>query len=499
MLTITQIDYIRKLYFDKGLSITEIEKCTAHARNTITKYINQDDFNNHKYNRTKDRKSDLVRPFVRQILLNDKEKRKKQRHTAKRIYERALQEIPDLCQISIRTMRYIVSEERASIYVEKECFLDLEHPGGEAQVDFGEIDVYKDGKVVKVHEFVMTFPASNAGFCQVTFSETMEAVCQSMEAIFKHIGKVPKRIWFDQMAAASLRQKDSNGNVVPNPRFQRFAVHHGFEIIFCNPYSGNEKGSVENKVGYFRNNLFIPEVNIDDIDKFNQNLLNICDKDNQREHYKISSETLSSLFTMEKEVMHNSNPISFDYAREDKFRVYKNGHIRVDNNEYSVSPGYVSKYVIVKFYANELIIYDLHYREITRHRRSFEKGCKFTHWIDFLNLVSRRPRALKYSGVFKLLPKEWQEYTAILNKDDLRKALNFLKHCLVEKDFSFANQVVKENMKQHVTEPEALWTTYYRMTEDQSLYILQNDDTTFNIPDYTFKLENYDDLMGVGD
>ena len=41
MLTITQIDYIRKLYFDKGLSITEIEKCTAHARNTITKYINQ--------------------------------------------------------------------------------------------------------------------------------------------------------------------------------------------------------------------------------------------------------------------------------------------------------------------------------------------------------------------------------------------------------------------------------------------------------------------------
>ena len=76
MLTITQIDYIRKLYFDKGLSITEIEKCTAHARNTITKYINQDDFNNHKYNRTKDRKSDLVRPFVRQILLNDKENMK---------------------------------------------------------------------------------------------------------------------------------------------------------------------------------------------------------------------------------------------------------------------------------------------------------------------------------------------------------------------------------------------------------------------------------------
>ncbi|WZL80718.1 hypothetical protein QBE53_13020 [Vallitaleaceae bacterium 9-2] len=118
------------------------------------------------------------------------------------------------------------------IYTEKECFLDLNHPGGEAQVDFGEIDVYKDGKLIKAHEFVMTLPASNAGFCQVTFSETMGAVCQSMEKIFEHIGKVPKRIWFDQMAAACLRQKDVNGNVIPNPRFHAFAVHHGFDIVF---------------------------------------------------------------------------------------------------------------------------------------------------------------------------------------------------------------------------------------------------------------------------
>ena len=484
------------MYFDKGLSVTEIEKRTTHARNTITKYINQDDFNTPKYNRTKERKSDLVIPFVRKILLEDKNKKKKKRHTAKRIYERALDEIPELCQISIRTMRYIVAEERADIYVEKECFLDLDHPGGEAQVDFGEIDVYKDGTVVTAHEFVMTFPASNAGFCQVTYSETMEAVCQSMEAIFEHIGKVPKRIWFDQMAAASLRKKDSKGNVITNPRFHRFAVHHGFEIVFCNPHSGNEKGSVENKVGYFRNNLFIPEVTIDDIDEYNPSLLKRCDKDNQRKHYKIHSETLDSLFAMEKDLMHGLNPVSYDYAREDKFRVYKNGHIRVDGNEYSVSPSHVSEHVIVKFYANEIIIYDLQYREVTRHQRSFEKGRKFTHWTDFLNLVARRPRALKYSGFFKLLPKEWQEYTASLEKDDLREALYFLKHCLLEKDFTFANQVVKENMISHVTEPEALWTTYYRMNEDKSMYMPNVDETSLCFPDFAFRLESYDDLIG---
>lgn len=164
MLTITQIDYIWKLYFDKGLSVEDIHKRIDHTRNTITKYLELEDFNPPKYNRSKERKSNLIRPFVRQILLEDKNKRKKQRHTAKRIYDRAIQEAPDLCLVTERTMRYIVAEKKANIYTEKECFLDLDHLGGEAQVDFGEIDVYKDGKLIKAHEFVMTFPRSNSDF-----------------------------------------------------------------------------------------------------------------------------------------------------------------------------------------------------------------------------------------------------------------------------------------------------------------------------------------------
>ncbi len=455
MLTITQINYIRGMYYDKGLSVSEIEKRTTHSRNTINKYIAMEDFSDTRYKRQKDCKSDLVRPFVRQILLEDKHKRKKQRHTAKRIYERALEEIPDLCQIKERRMRDIVSEERKQIYTEKECFLDLQHPGGEAQVDFGEIDICEDDKLVKAHEFVMTFPASNAGFCQITRSETMEAVCESLAKIFEHIGKVPSCIWFDQMAAAALRQKDDHGNAIANPRFQKFALHQGFEINFCNPNSGNEKGSVENKVGYFRNNLFIPEPTLHNIDEFNEDLLKRCDKDNKREHYKYKPETIEALFMQEKDLMHARNPTAYDCPRETKHHVYKNGHIKVDGSEYSVSPSKVNEKVIVKYYANELVICDSDYLEITRHKCSFEKGTKFTHWIDFITLVSKRPKALKYSGIYKLLPDVWQSYTSTLNKDDLRDALSFLKFCLLESDFDFAAKVVEENIKQHVYSPDA--------------------------------------------
>ena len=122
------------MYFDKGLSVSEIERRTTHSRNTIEKYIELEDFNEPHAKRMKNNKSDLVRPFVRQILLDDKNKRRKQRHTAKRIYERATKEIPELCQIKERMMRIIVAEEKRQIYNDKECFLDLQHPGGEAQV-----------------------------------------------------------------------------------------------------------------------------------------------------------------------------------------------------------------------------------------------------------------------------------------------------------------------------------------------------------------------------
>ena len=130
MLTITQVHYIRKLYFDKGKSITEIEKATGHNYRTIKKFIECEDFNEVPKIKTRKTKSDLIRPFVRSILEEDKNKKKKYRHTAKVIYQRALAEKPDLCQISSRTMRSIVSEERKLIYNDNECFLDLEHPGG---------------------------------------------------------------------------------------------------------------------------------------------------------------------------------------------------------------------------------------------------------------------------------------------------------------------------------------------------------------------------------
>jgi transposase len=69
--------------------------------------------------------------------------------------------------------------------------------------------------------------------------------------------------------------------------FRRLQCHFGFESNFCNPASGHEKGSVETYVGYSRRNYFVPVPEISDLIEYNRSLLEKCDKDLNREHYKL--------------------------------------------------------------------------------------------------------------------------------------------------------------------------------------------------------------------
>lgn len=496
MLTITQINYIRKLYYDKGKTFSEIENATGHNYRTIRKYIECDDFNEVKTKKSFNTKSDLIRPFVREVLTSDKNLRKKHRHTAKRIYERALAEHPDLCLIAERTFRNVVKDERLKIYNHKECFLDLDHPGGEAQVDFGEIYIIRNETLIKAHELVLSFPASNVGYCQITTSETMEALQEGLQTIFNHIGVVPTKIWFDQMAAACIRTKDKYGDAIPTERFLRFATHYGFEPVFCNPNSGHEKGNVEKKVGYFRDNIFIPFLKCNDLELANTNVLKTCDKDNLKDHYKHQIPQYQ-IFEQEKTLMSTLTMASFDTAKYEKRRVNKYGHIPFGKCTYSVSPRYINEYVWLKIMANHIIVLTDSYSEITRHKRSFDKGKTFTNWIDFIEVVLQRPKALKYSNFYKTLPDSWHVYTESLDKSQLKAALEFLKHCLIKDDITFAKKVLEANLSDNVLDPKALWTTYYRLKENVQLYKSKTYDNIIpTMPSYEVTLTDYDSLIG---
>lgn len=187
MLTIIQVNYIRELYYCEGKNYTDIVKMTGKNYRTIKKYIEMEDFNEKTHKAKRPNNSDALRPIIREWLNEDKARHHKQRHTAKRIYDRLKSEHGEILKVSDRTVRRIVKEEKEKIYGCSDAYLLLRHPGGETQVDFGTFEAYENGAKKKFHELILSFPKSNAGFAVVTRSETREALLEGLVTVMKHI------------------------------------------------------------------------------------------------------------------------------------------------------------------------------------------------------------------------------------------------------------------------------------------------------------------------
>ncbi len=495
MLTITEVNYIRELYFLKGKTFSEICKVTGRNYRTIKRYVEMNDFNGKNHKARRPNKSDILRPIINRWLTEDKSRHHKQRHTAKRIYDRLKEEHSDILKVSERTVRNIVKEERTKVFGLNDPYLLLNHPGGEAQVDFGSFEAFENGRIEKFHELILSFPKSNAGFAVATRSETREALLEGLVTIFKFVGHVPKVIWFDQMSSAALRARDEKGLIKVAEPIQRFASHYGFTIKFCNPNSGHEKGNVENKVGTIRRNLFVPEPRITNLDLFNYQTLEKCLERNKENHYRIKK-PIEELFEEEKLLMIPFNKIPFDTARYEVRKVSKYGLIEYSTCRYSVSPKYVGQTVVLKIRANEIEILskDLS-QSITNHQRLFEKDGESINYLDFLDLIKIRPNALKYSGIYSLLPESWQTYLETLERESFKQAFDVLKMILIENDMDYADMVLKETIKHDTTSPEAIVVTYKRLKENSIVYD-SSIEFPSDLPPYEVDMSRYDMFMG---
>lgn len=470
MLTITHVDYIRDLFFSEGKTFTEIQQLTGRNYRTIKKYVSQEDFNETTHHVLRPNRSEILRPIIHQWLQEDKLRPPKQRHTATRIYARLQQEHPEILQVTRRTVSTIVREEKRKVFGGTEAYLDLNHPGGEAQVDFGHLYAYEQGVYTKFCYLVLSFPKSNAGFAVLTRSETREALLEGLIQLFTFIGFVPTNIWFDQMSSAALRTRDDQGRVVACEPLIRFANHYGFRATFCNPNSGHEKGNVENKVGTLRRNLFVPEPSFHDLATYNPYLLQQCHSRHEELHY-LQLRPIHELFAEETVQMKPVNSIPFDASRLHTARVNKQGLVRFETGTYSVSPKFVGELVTLRVHAEQVEVYTKGYsRRITTHPRLFGEKKQSIHHVDFIDLVKVRPRALKYSGIYQLLPKNWREYLGGLSKSELQEALEVLKNILLHDDCPYAEFVLDEAMNYENLTPQSIHLTYRRLKENREIY-----------------------------
>ncbi len=494
MLTITQINYIRNLYFEKGKNIAEICRITERDYRTVKKYLEMEDFNERTHKVKRSNRSDVLRPIIRKWLSEDQKRHRKQRHTGSRIYERLLEEHSNILAVAERTVRQLVKEEKEKLFGGQRAYLKLEHPGGEAQVDFGEFQGYENGSLETFNELILSFPKSNAGFAVVTRSQTREALLEALVQIFDYIGVVPTKIWFDQMSTAALRVKDEKGRVRTAEKVARFSSHYGFSIKYCNPSSGHEKGNVENKVGTIRRKLFVPEPQIEDLDQYNKQLLKRCSELMDAKHY-FKDVPIKELFMEEKSLMKPVTKIPFDTSRYESRKVSKYGLIEFSGSRYSVSPKYVGCYVTLEIKANSLIIRSKDHHYIDTHPRFFKSGQESIHYVKFIDLIKTRPNALKYSGLYSMLPLSWQTYLSSLEKEELRQSYTTLKMILLEHDLDFADRVLKETSRHGHVSSDAMLITCKRLSEDFSAYGMSMN-LSSDLPGYTINIGAYDTLMG---
>lgn len=329
MLAVAEIDYIRLEANHKGCSYSDIARRMNLDPRTVKKYAEMEDFNPSKRKqKRKARVMDPVKPILDQWIKEDLKKKKKYRRTAKRMYE-MLKEQYDF-KGSDRSVRLYVSKRKKELMGENEsAALPLEGRPATAQVDFGEAPFIYKGEHVNLPFLVLSFPNSNGAYVQVLPSQNRECFLEGLKRMFHYMGQVPRVIRFDNLSPA-VKRILPNGERELTEEFQRFVLHYGFKCEFCNPASGNEKGNVEAKVKYIRNNFFLPEQTVNDLDSFNDSLWEKCEKDFQRPHYQ-KGKTIAELFEEEKEFFLQLPAKEFECVRYEQLKADKYGFIRIDN------------------------------------------------------------------------------------------------------------------------------------------------------------------------
>ena len=263
---------IRSRYND-GDSIRSIAKSLGISRQTVKKYCQG---NTHPdvrkpYHREPEVVTQDVIDFVRACLKEDQEENlSKQWHTAKRIYDRLVFEKG--FQGGESTIRNVVKALRIEMSISPQADIPLEYdPGDAIQIDWGEATAYIHGQKTKVQFFCGRLCYSHAVFVQAFYSQNMESFLEGQQKMFDFFGGVPSRLIFDN---AKVAVKEGFGiHAKATDGYRAFAAHYAFKTEFCNIASGNEKGLVENLVGYARKNFMVPVPRVKSIDELNNNLL----------------------------------------------------------------------------------------------------------------------------------------------------------------------------------------------------------------------------------
>ena len=339
---------VRRFVFVEGNSQREAAKVFGLSRDTIAKMCR---FSLPPgYTRTKPvakPKLGPLLPVIDRILAEDRIAPVKQRHTAKRIFERLRDEHGYGGGYTV--VKDYVRQCRAR---SRETFVPLAHPPGHAQVDFGEAVGVIGGVRQKVHFFCMDLPQSDACFVKAYPAETTEAFLDGHVSACAFFGAVPCSILYDNTKIA-VAKICGDGKRERTQAFTGLVSHYLFTDRFGRPGKGNDKGKVEGLVKHARTHFMVPIPQAASYDDFNAELERRC-RARQEERAGRHSQTIGERLVADLAAMRPLPSGTFEPCETRIARVSSTALVRYRTNDYSVPTRYGFQDVVVKGFVDQV-------------------------------------------------------------------------------------------------------------------------------------------------
>jgi transposase len=320
---------VRRACHVEGMSKSEAARVFGIDRKTVAKILKHSVPPGYRRSKPPARpKLDPFIPIIDQILEDDKGRLKKQRHTAKRVFERLRDEHGFTGGITIVT-DYVREKKRRS----REVFVPLSHAPGHAQVDFGEALGVIGGVECKLHYFAMALPHSDAFFIKAYPAETTEAFCDGHNAAFAFFGGVPLSILYDNTTIA-VAKICGDGKRDRTKTFAELQSHYLFDDKFGRPGKGNDKGTVEGVIGYGRRNFLVPAPRFDSFDDLNAWLEDRCLR-RQDDIVRGHSEPIGERLMRDLDALMVLPAVPYDACEKVSTRATSISMVRYRNNDYT--------------------------------------------------------------------------------------------------------------------------------------------------------------------
>ncbi|WP_343721964.1 IS21 family transposase, partial [Herbaspirillum seropedicae] len=300
----------------------------------------------------------------------------------------------------------------------KSTYIPLSFAPGEAfQFDWSEDWAVIEGERTKLQIAQFKLSHSRAFFLRAYLLQSHEMLFDAHAHAFDAFCGIPRRGIYDNMKTAVDKVKSGKQRDV-NSRFTAMTSHYLFDVEFCNPASGWEKGQIEKNVRDSRSRIWQRAPAFPTLNALNEWLSDEC----KRLWKDIKHPELdSSVWAVWEHERPHLMPMGkkFDGFVEQSKRVSPTCLVTLDRNRYSVPSSFANRPISLRIYA-ERLVFIAEGKPIAEHARVINRdhgpGKTIYDWRHYLAVLQRKPGALRNGAPFSELPTAFKEMQTIMLK-----------------------------------------------------------------------------------